>query len=447
MSLQEIVNVQITRETRSVTRAGFGTPLILGPNLNSANRVEYFTDSDSVADACVGGENSPEYKATVDCFSQSPRVERIAIGQVQGTKTIESDSGTYTAGSIKATVNGEEVVEPYDTDKSTTLTNLASSIQALDDVLTAVYSSGDIIITPITTAVLAVSTDISSITGTLTLDVTASATETVDTALGKIQGEDDDWYGICAVSRVKSDQLLIASWTESHKKVFACASDEQDIVDKTDSADTTSIAAQIKAAAYARTICIYHSQASSEYADAAFLGKVLPYDPGTYTGMFKTLASITVDTLTATQSKNARDKNCNTYEQIGGVNITREGTMAEGEFFDIIVFVDWLDARITEDVYSVLVNQLKVPFTQAGMSTIATAIESPLKVGQNRGGISPLSFDDTTKNQNGGYVIQLPKYEDIPQADKVNRELNDVKFTAWLAGAIHATKIDGVVTL
>lgn len=451
MSLSEIVNVQITRETKAVTRVGFGTMLILGPNLNSASRTEAFTELSAVVDALAGGTGAPEYLAAADAMAQNPRVTQIKIGQIQGTKTLTDDAGTYTAGDITVTVNGTDVVESFSVDKDTTLTALAASIQALASVSTAVYSSvaHTIVITPATGYVLGIVADLTAITGSMTMTLSATATEAITDALNNIVQSDDDWFGLVCITRTQADQLAAAAWVESQEmKVAAFASNEADTIDKTlaeEVAAPSSLAYKCYAAGYARSAVIY-SGTPTDYPDAALLGRILPYDPGTYTAKFKTLASITVDSLTSTQSTNARAKKCNVYEQIGGVNIVREGTMAEGEFIDVIIFVDWLDARITEAVYSLLVKQLKVPYTEAGIAAVKSAINEPLQVGQNRGGISPTAFD-SDDNQIGGYVIVIPALEDIPTADKTNRLLQDVEFTAWLAGAIHAVTINGVVTL
>lgn len=449
MGLQEIVNVSITRETKPVTQQGFSTLLILGSNANFATRTQTFTEVDaSLAAAICGGSNSAEYKAVVDAFAQSPRLVSVKIGHLRGTKTITDNAGTWTDGTAKVTVNGVEASAAFNIDKDTSMTALAAAIAALASVDTAVYSSGDhtIVITPNTGYVLGVTSDLTGITGTMTFTLTATGTEDWSGALDAITLYDDDWYGLVITSRTLADQQDVAGWVETKKKIFVAATAVANVVDTTDAADTTTIAAVLKAAAYARSAVIYSASAATEYPDAALLGKILPYDPGTYTAKFKTLASITADALTATQSTNARDKHCNVNEEIGGVNIVREGTVADGEFIDIIIFTDWLNSRITEGVYAVLVNNLKVPYTPQGMAAVKGAIESVLKVGQNRGGISDYS-QDSNKIQNGGYVITLPAFEAILAADKASRTLRDVKFTAWLAGAIHAVTINGIVTL
>jgi hypothetical protein len=448
MGLAEIINVQITRETRAVTSQGFGTPLIFGSNANFNARLQYFEDLASIADALAGGTLAPEYIAASDMFAQNPRVTRLAIGQQRGTKTLTDNAGTYTAGSAEVTVNGTLLTQAYSVDKNTTLTALAAQIQAHADVATAVYNSGahTIVITPDTGKLLSIEGDLSGITGLMEWTLSATATETITDALNAIQQADDDWYGLMLVSRTQQDQLDAADWIEGNMKVFCVASSEADIVNVTDALDSTSLAALLKIAGYTRTFGVYSALADTEYPDAALLGKLFPYDPGTYTAKFKSLASITAGTLTTTQSTNARDKNFNTFETIGGVSIIREGKVSEGEFIDVIIFADWLDSNITTDVYSLLVNQRKVPYTEAGIAGIKSVVEKRLQIGLNRGGISPFS-EDSDKNQNGGYIVTVPAFEDIPQVDKIARQLNDVRFTAWLAGAIHAIRIDGVITV
>ncbi len=365
MSLSEIVNVSITKDTKGVSRKSFGTPLILGENLNTGSRIAYFTNLSSVSDA-VGGTEKAEYKAAQAIFAQNPRVEKLAIGK-------------------------------------------------------------------------------------------RDSAESVDIALNAIQAVSDSWYGVMMTSRLLADQDKLVEWIDSQKKVCVIATSESANIDKSLKAEgenLESIAAKLKAKASERVVVVYHSMANStndsdvktEYADAAVLGRILPLDPGSYTLKFKTLIGITVDDLNATESLNARSKNCNVYEEIGGRNIMREGNTPSGEFIDTTIFVDWLEARIQESVYGKLANLDKIPFTQEGILIIENALETPLKVGQNRGGISPKAFDEN-KVQIGGYYIETPELAAIPTPDKQNRVLSDVGFTAFLAGAIHKVKINGIVTL
>lgn len=452
MSLQEIVNVSITQESAAIEQAGFSVALILGTNGNFASRTQEFAAADAtLAAALNGGVNSPEYKAAVDLKAQVPCPPTFKIGVIGIAKVLTDDAGTYTAGSISLKVNGTTVTEAYDTDKDTTLTNLAATIQALADISTAVYSSvaHTITITPIATSYAGITDiDLTGITGTMAaiaVTTTGSATEAITSALNNIILDDTDWYGLITVSRTQADQELAAAWIEANDRLYFAASYDSDVPGTTDAADTTTLPAVLKAAAYARTGVVYTSNADTEYPDAALFGKLLPLSSGSFTAKFKTLASITGDRLTYAQSSNVRDKYANSYELIGGKNIIAEGTVADGEFIDIIMFIDWLKARITEEVYAVFVKNQKVPYTPAGLVSISSAIEQVLRVGQTNGGISDYSQDEDGI-QNGGFIVTLPNYNNISAVDKSNRELNNVQFTAWLAGAIHAVTINGVVT-
>lgn len=459
MPLSEIVEVTITRETAAVSQAGFGTPMIAGPSLKSASRLEYVSSTTEAAAVLYGGSDAPEYDFIAAVFSQNPRPTRAAIGLISGTKAFADydnatppvlGNGTWTAGSAVVTVNGTETTVPFDTDKATSLAAVATAIQAHADVTTAVYAANVITVTPATGTPVSVTIDLSAITGTLVLVASATATEDVTDALDAILAAQSDWYGLGMASRVQQDQLDAAAWALANEKLSFFADDDTDIANTTDAADTTTLAALLKANSNDRAVLAYNETAdgssSDQRADGAAAGMILGRDPGAYTAKFKKLTGVTVSNLTPTQSTNIRAKNANSFEEIGGVNIFREGTTSEGEFIDVMHFVDWLKARITENVYQLLVSQAKVPYTDGGILSIRSRVEEILQVGQDRGGISPTAFDDDDV-QIGGFYTEVPALADIPANDKANRVLNDVKFTAFLAGAIHKVVIDGIVTL
>lgn len=356
MSLQDIVNVSITRQTVSVSRVGFGTVLIVGPNAPYVtDRIRFYTTlAAMVTDGYATTDN--EYLAASAVFSQNPRPTRIATGRIDGG----------------------------DADISATLTAILNA--------------------------------------------------------------NNDWYGLVETEHTKSDQLLIAAWVEANEKLYFAGSEEAAIVDTTDALDATSLAYEFKNAAYTRSSVIYTTDADTQFPEAALFGKILPKDPGSYTAKFKTLAGISADTLTDTQITNATDKYANIYTTVGGVNILQNGQVSAPEWIDIIVFIDWLKARITESVYGGLVNNDKIPFTDAGIAAIESLVTEPLALGQTRGGISDFAKDDDGI-QIGGFVVTVPRLSDVSSANRIARNLPDVEFTAWLAGAIHATVINGIVTV
>ena len=182
-----------------------------------------------------------------------------------------------------------------------------------------------------------------------------SASDPVVTDLTAIQAVDDTWYALALTDRTSATVLAVAAWTESQVKIFGTASSDPNIINQAAGVDATSVAAKCNQFGYVRTFVLYHQDANSDFPECAWFGGVLPLEPGSETWKFKRLNSIAYSNLTSTQSQNARNKKANTYEFIGGVGITREGTMAQGEFIDIVRGIDWLTSRIQEFVYSVLV--------------------------------------------------------------------------------------------
>lgn len=78
MGLDSIVNVQVSRQTQGVTQAGFGVPLILGPNAPFTDEIRAYTTIDAVAEDYETSD--AEYVMAQKLFSQTPRPERIKIG-------------------------------------------------------------------------------------------------------------------------------------------------------------------------------------------------------------------------------------------------------------------------------------------------------------------------------------------------------------------------------
>jgi hypothetical protein len=76
----------------------------------------------------------------------------------------------------------------------------------------------------------------------------------------------------------------------------------------------------------------------------------------------------------------------------------------------------------------------KVPFTDVGVQMVVSPLKAALEEGKKNGILA-------------SYEIMFPAVADVSVTDKGRRFLPDIDFTGVLAGAVHSTKIKGVVTL
>ena len=460
--LFEIVNVNISRNAPSVSQAGFGTAMILGPNATFANRTQSFSQGDLPALAALlcGGTSAPEYIAASTYFSQNPSPTQVVVGrQIASTLVITDNAGTFTAGAVKANVGGTVVVTNWGTSKDTTLTAFAAALQvairalvAGDTTSAVAYSSvaHTITCTLKTPGTVPISIDFSGVTGTTTAVIVSTANETITAALNAIVLVDNTWYGFAITSRVIADQQLAADWAESAPmNYFLCASNDTNIINTAVGSDTTSIAYYIANKAYVQSKVLYSGD-QADYPEMAIFGAILWRNPGSYAVMFTTLSGIAVDALTSSQRDTALGKYAMTYEYIHGLNMVSETAASGLGYIDCSIFIDWLQAREAEAVFGVLSTKTtgmgKVPYTPAGIQGVSDAMNMPLKIAQNNGAIGEKEFD-SNKNQIGGYYIITPTFSSIPSADKSSRTLNNMQFVAFYAGAIQKVQINGNVTL
>lgn len=443
MSLDTIVNVSITRETAAVSQAGFGAVNFLSNNAVFQERIKEYSSFASVQSDTLVGADTLIFAAKY--FGQPIRPVKFYVTKkgrdLARVQTITFDADIVTANTVNVVVDGgTPIAEAFATDHDTTMTNLAASIQGEAGVVTAVVSAPRVI--TVTGAVnVAVVLTVLTVTGgasqaNIALAITqyedAVATDVASlTAAAQV---DNDWYGLAAYTHVKADILLLAAWIQPQRKLYGAASLDSDVV----TSATTDVGTALKAAGYDRTFVAY-SLDSANFPEGAWMGAVLPHNPGSITWKFKSLAGITVDTLTDTEKSNADGKNVNTYTVVGGANITEEGKTSEGTFIDIIRSVDWMQARIQETIFSSLVNVAKIPFTDDGVNIIVNGVTSVLELAE-----SP-AFNIITNDPK--FSVTAPLVANISVNDRANRILPDVTFEAVLAGAIHNVTVIGTVSV
>lgn len=261
--------------------------------------------------------------------------------------------------------------------------------------------------------------------------------ETLSQALEEIKGEDNDWYGIVLVDRTEDAIKEVAAWAEEKNKLFLVSFDAT-------TEDGKAMAEFLEQKQYFRTAWWQHAY-TDEYIEAAIGARCFSVIPGGETWANKRLNGVSYDKLTETQYVAVTKLNGNTFEKFRNVAITQNGKVAAGEWIDVIRFRDWLVDFIKTEEFATLINNEKLPYTDGGITIVATTLEKCLQRGQENGGIAPLEFDEFN-NKNYGYKITVPKASQITANEKASRVLRGLKFVARLAGAIHAIEIVGALT-
>lgn len=268
------------------------------------------------------------------------------------------------------------------------------------------------------------------------------AGESVTDALAAINNADADWYGLAAVTRNQQDVIDIAEWTEAQIKLFGTSTDDPQ--GKAQSS-TDDILAKMKDNNFFRSYGYYHKDAATDYPELAVMARCFSILPGGETWANKRLGGVITDKLRETEANAIFSKNGNTFEPFRNLAITQNGKVAAGEWIDVIRFRDWLQEDMQVRLFSLLINNNKIPYTDEGIRLIEAQMRASLELGQRRGGISPTQYDEYD-NPIPGFTISMPLAANISFNDKANRVLNDAKFTAYLAGAIHKINVNGTLT-
>ena len=258
--------------------------------------------------------------------------------------------------------------------------------------------------------------------------------ETITDALVAINTVNDQWYGLVSIDTTAADMVLASTWARANKKfLFTATTEAAALVDP----DTTSLpyllnnGSNVSNITYNATSRNGTAQGYQDLAEAVYH---LVKTPGSYTPAYKTLATCTPDVLTGSQVGVLLGKQCNIFHSVSGRNVMEQGlaTGAEVEYTDTYIGIDWLQARIQEEVFLLLSNSPKIPYTDAGVAQIESAVASVLKTAVGNDFLAD-------------FVITADATADQSTSDRASRTYNGLSFTATLAGAIHYVTINGTV--
>lgn len=255
-------------------------------------------------------------------------------------------------------------------------------------------------------------------------------------SLSAIQDENDSWYALYTTHNSQAVVLAAAAFIETQSKIYLADVNETDAITTVVAGATDTLAA-LFTRAFNRTAGSYYPSPATMFG-AAWMGNVLPDDPGSEIWMYRTLSGVTpVTNLRDTHRANLRARMANTYTIIAGQNKTWKGTVAGGPFgyIDVVRGLDWLVDDLQKGAFDTVANsKKKVSYNDPGIATIRARVKASLKRAVTRGII------------NNDFEISVPKASEVTAGDKRLRKLTGVKFSGTLQGAIQEVAIDGSVT-
>lgn len=436
-AISEIVQVSITAATAVPTQKGFGIPMFVAYHNHYADLYRIYTSTTGmVSDGFTVGE--PAYLMAQAAFSQNPAPAQVMIGRIPTAtaRTFTLLISDATTGNVATlTLTGKDGVAHVLTrtvpSSSTTAAEATAWVTLINTALgslgAAAAASSTVTVTPTTTGDKIFASGINPAQMTYT---DAAAAVGYATILNNLINANANWYGLAIEDMDSSNVQAAAAWAEANAVVFIANSG--DIAEINGS---SVVGAALKAAAYKRTGLLW-TGTPQNYSAAAWLGVMLPFTPGSATWMFKTLAGVTVDALSPTQRANLDAQNTNHYDAIAGINITRYGMAAGGQYLDIQIGTDWLSATMKTAVYGSLANAPKVPYTDVGIATITGQMKAVLAQGVRNNFLAE-----------GTTTVTPQTVANASTADKGNRVLNNMQFGARMAGAVHKVIIQGSLSL
>jgi len=251
---------------------------------------------------------------------------------------------------------------------------------------------------------------------------------------------DPDFYMLNAETRVDTEIISIAALIEptgagNNPKIYMAQSSDADIL----TGAGGNIGEDLQTAGYNRTALWYHEHndeaagpaPADGYLDGAASssggGLNLDAPAGVGTWAFRQLDGIVFDDVTGAEAVAIFGTDTNLFGRNKGLSFTSKGTMASGRFIDVQTSLDWLKARLEEELISEFVGAgTKIPFTNAGINRMAAAIQRVYDRGVTFGHLSP---DEPA-------TLTAPDITEVSAADKAARLLT-LTGNAVLAGAIH----------
>lgn len=479
LPVSSVVNVQLLIAPIAAAARNFGSLLILGSTnvIDVTERLRLYADIASIATDF--GTDTPEYKAALLFFSQSPRPPFCYVGRwaqvataglLKGgvRSTAQQAMSVFTAvtnGSFVISIDGTaQTITGLDFSDETNLNGVASIITAelIGAVATwdAVYKR--FVIASTTTGASStvgyaadhttgtnVAALLGLVFGTASVPVDGVAPETLIDAVLTMADVSAAWYGLYVAAAVatNADRVAVSAFIEASEpsRIVGWTTQEPLALDSTNSTD---IASLLKAGGYSRSFVEYSS--NSPYAVASVFGRAFTVNFGgentTITLKFKQQPALQPEQLLLSQANTLKAKNCNVFVAFNNdTAILQEGVMSDGSFIDERIGLDWLQNDLQNAIWNLhYTDATKIQQTNGGMNRYCAVLEARLEQARRNGLIAPGVWNGnefgalkTGDYLEKGYYVYANDVDLQSQADREARKATLIQVAIKLAGAIH----------
>jgi hypothetical protein len=444
MSNKSIVTVNVSLQTSTVSRKGFGTPIFIAAHHNFPQRVRSYSSLPAVAED-FKSTDSP-YIAAQGAFSNSPSVKTFKVGRREAdailtpTDVASGSVHAFTitvndndALSVSITTGAAETAEDVATAMKTAIEADADVAAHVTATVSGVDAAGILTIEPI------VLTDVFGISALSNVTLTADAsTETAGDALSAILAEDEEFYFVAAQDHSEVFVLALAAAVEANTMLYFVSSDEATTITGAYSPSVVDLLGKLKQGNFERTVGMWSQVADTAYPECNFIGVNAPWAPDERAVVwYGTNISVVIaknslgNALTSTQMKNLDDRNAN-YVTNTSVGIRQVGgKTVNGSWIDDIHNRDAIVARVKEGQEALILNQAgsKLEGGATGVLKSSARISQSLNPFVASRALESYKVDSS----NGSYDQDL-------------RALKNMAFEGVLTGATISVTINGNLT-
>lgn len=235
MSVTDIVDVQISIQDQVISRAGFGTGLIMGSSSRLSSKVEEFADLAAVSAVYTDGD--PELVMATRYFGQEIKPTRVFMAQrdadvKQKNKILITALQDTTLYSVTISIEGVTAVQhdftsDADATRAEIVTGLIAAINLSSQAtLLALTDNGDDF--DIESAVAG-----DSLTITVTVNLSSqllTANINISTELALIEQANNDWYMLLSVDHTDKNVKRAANFIQGRVKTYLTSSQNADII-------------------------------------------------------------------------------------------------------------------------------------------------------------------------------------------------------------------------